>query len=208
MAQPPAYSRSFSFTNQSTNFPTTPQPGLRLDTEFNNLATSIAGIRTNMALLQRDDGALANTSVGLDQLKAEVLVGMRNLANLGTVTEEDINDLLDEAMAGAASLTAANVFTTTQNVRAGTATTLRDYLVLQPTDYGAGKPRLVVRKSATADTWLLVVEDGAGGTPKLDIQGGVTLNGDTPYTDDNLDLTNYQTAADAQRIAIRYAYAR
>jgi len=208
MAQPPAYARSFSFTDHSTNLPSTPQPGVRLDTEFNNLGTSISGIRTNLALIQRDDGALANASVGLDQLKPEVLVGMRSLANLGDATGEDINALLDEALAGLPELAAANVFTTTQNVRAGTATTLRDYLVLQPTDYGAGNPRLVVRKSATADTWILVVEDGAGGSPVLNIQGVVQLNGLTPYTTADLDLTSYQTAADVRRLAIRYAYAR
>ena len=262
MAQPPAYARSYSFTDHSTNFPATPQPGVRLDIEFNNLATSVAGIRTNMALLQRDDGALANGSVGPDQLSTGLTMGLRSVSNWATDTAYVVNDatwvanalyrcavshtsaaafatdlaasrwtlivdivpyaeaavedavigdiVIDEVaisalIAGKADKASDNAFSAGQSIRAGTATTQIDYLTLQPTDYGAGKPRLVIRKASTADTWLLVLEDGAGGTPKLDIQADVTLNGDVPYTDGDFAVSDFPTLAQVRRIARRQA---
>lgn len=265
MPQPPAYARSYSFTDHSTNFPTVPQPGLRLDTEFNNLATSIAGIRTNIALLQRDDGALANGAVGPDQLSTSLTLGLRSVRDWATATAYVVNDavwrtnalyrcatshtsgasfstdlaagrwtlvtnlntyavaaveaavigdiVIDEEaisalIAGKADKDTDNEFSAGQSVKAGAATAQVDYLTLQPTDYGAGKPRLVFRKSSVADTWILLVEDGAAGVAKLDIQGTVTLNGDVPYTDDNLDPESLLNAEDIRRTAIRYAYAR
>ena len=265
MAQPPAYARSFSFTDHSTNLPSTPQPGVRLDTEFNNIGLSIAGIRTNIALIQRDDGALANGAVGPDQLSTSLTLGLRSVSNWATATAYIVNDAVwrsnalyrcatshtsaaafptdlaagrwtlvtdlntyavaevaeaaigeividEQAIAdlidAKADKDADNAFSAGQSIKAGAATLQADYLLAQPTDYGAGKPRAYLRKSSTAGTWLFGVEDGAGGSPVLNLQGVIQLNGLTPYTTANLDLTPYQTEADVRRLAIRYAYAR
>lgn len=75
MAQPPTYDRQFSFTNYQALHPSTPLPAVSLELELNTAKETLDAVLTNLALIQRDDGALANDSVGLDQLTAEVLVG-------------------------------------------------------------------------------------------------------------------------------------
>lgn len=68
MSQPPAYSRLFSFTGFSASSPNAQQPGVSLDAEFNAILNTVSVVRTNLALIQRDDGAIANGSVGINQL--------------------------------------------------------------------------------------------------------------------------------------------
>lgn len=66
MAQPPPYVPATSFISyqaQQSWF-----PGQQLDAEFNNLDTIIGDIEANLALIQRDDGALANGSVTFSSL--------------------------------------------------------------------------------------------------------------------------------------------
>lgn len=73
MAQPTEYAPSHEFlTNEGSdpNF-----PGSELDIEFNALKTTTDEIRTNLALIQRDDGALKNRAVGYDQLADELRTG-------------------------------------------------------------------------------------------------------------------------------------
>jgi hypothetical protein len=65
VSQPPPYSPSHSFISDVT---TGTFPGQALDVEFNKIATVTDAIETNIALIQRDDGTLANASVGFDQL--------------------------------------------------------------------------------------------------------------------------------------------
>jgi len=72
MAQPTAYTRQYNFTNFTTLNPTTPQPGVQIDTEFNAVKSTIDQILTNLALIQRDDTGLANQTVGYRQLKPEI----------------------------------------------------------------------------------------------------------------------------------------
>lgn len=70
MSQPPPYTPSHSFVSDSAtlaNF-----PGQSLDVEFNGLKTTTDAIRANLALIQRDDGALANGSVTYDSLSSTV----------------------------------------------------------------------------------------------------------------------------------------
>ncbi|MEY9506913.1 hypothetical protein ABIE87_006471 [Bradyrhizobium diazoefficiens] len=66
MSQPPPYTPAHSFVSDSStlaNF-----PGQALDVEFNDIKTTTDAIRANLALIQRDDGALANNSITYDQL--------------------------------------------------------------------------------------------------------------------------------------------
>jgi hypothetical protein len=67
--------RAFSFSNFQAQNPSTPLPASPLEQEFNNAKATLDAVLANLALIQRDDGALKNASVGLDQLKAEVPVG-------------------------------------------------------------------------------------------------------------------------------------
>lgn len=75
MTQPTQYNRQFSFTNYQAVHPTDPLPGTSVDAELNAIRVTTEGVLASLALIQRDDGALANDSVGLDQLTAEVTVG-------------------------------------------------------------------------------------------------------------------------------------
>lgn len=72
MAQPTPYSRQYDFTGFSAYFPSDQQPGVNLDAEFNAVRTSLNAAITNLALIQRDDGALANASVTMDTLAPDV----------------------------------------------------------------------------------------------------------------------------------------
>ena len=58
MAQPTPYTRTTNFTDYSTSNPSDPQQGTSLDAEFNDIKTTTDQIRSNLALLQRDDGDL------------------------------------------------------------------------------------------------------------------------------------------------------
>jgi hypothetical protein len=68
VSQPPPYNRSFSFSNFQAQTPTGVPPGSQIDGELNNIKAALDGVGTNLALIQRDDGALMNGSVSFDQL--------------------------------------------------------------------------------------------------------------------------------------------
>lgn len=90
MTQPAAYDPSTSF--DSFNPSSFPNFGRKLDVELENVATTTDEIRTNLALIQRDDGDLANESVGRDQLKDEVAMGVNTPATWATATEYSPRD--------------------------------------------------------------------------------------------------------------------
>lgn len=73
MPQPPVYSRQYSFTGFSTNYPSDQQPGTQIDAELNAVKVTLDAILSNLLLLQRDDGALKNASVTLATLASDVL---------------------------------------------------------------------------------------------------------------------------------------
>lgn len=76
MSQPPEYERQYSFTGYSQANPAALIPGAKIDQELNAAKQTMDAIRANLALIQRDDGALANDSVGVDQMKPEVTLGL------------------------------------------------------------------------------------------------------------------------------------
>jgi hypothetical protein len=73
MSQPTPYNRLYNFTDFQTVNPTAPLPATQLDNELNAVQLTAAQIRTNLGLIQRDDGALANQSVTPDSLSAGAL---------------------------------------------------------------------------------------------------------------------------------------
>jgi hypothetical protein len=76
MAYPPAYTRTFSFTDWETTHPGEPKPGPQLDNEYDNVSNALTATQDALALIQRADGALANDSVGVDQLQDDVFDGI------------------------------------------------------------------------------------------------------------------------------------
>lgn len=77
MSQPPPYDRQFNFQNQALLTPNDPPPADEMDSEYNAIKLTLDATLANLALIQRDDGALKNDSVGLDQLKDEVLTDIQ-----------------------------------------------------------------------------------------------------------------------------------
>lgn len=56
-------------------------PGAKIDQELNAVKQTSDAVRANMALIPRDDGALANDSVGVDQRKPEVTLSLSAVAD-------------------------------------------------------------------------------------------------------------------------------
>ena len=63
MAQPPTYVRQANFVGALHASPVAPFPVQSLDTEFNTIKTTLDATLTNLALIQRDDGALRTSVV-------------------------------------------------------------------------------------------------------------------------------------------------
>ena len=64
MSQPPAYNRTADFTQRDGN----DTDHAALNAELDGAALSVNAIRSRLGLIQRDDGALANNSVGAEQM--------------------------------------------------------------------------------------------------------------------------------------------
>lgn len=92
MPYPSQYTRGYSFTSYQTNEPDVPLPGDKVDVELNAIAIVTANIIAQMALIQRADGALANASVGFDQLKAELSIGINPAEPWATATAYVVGD--------------------------------------------------------------------------------------------------------------------
>jgi hypothetical protein len=68
MAQPPDYTRQYDFTDWQTTHPSDPLPADQVDAELNAVKQTTDAINDNLALIQRDDGLLANNVVTPDSL--------------------------------------------------------------------------------------------------------------------------------------------
>lgn len=73
---PTPYDRQFDFTDFSTNYPSTQQPGVDIDAELNAVKVSMDTTQSRLAEIQRDDGALVNEIVTRDSLAPEIAAGI------------------------------------------------------------------------------------------------------------------------------------
>lgn len=99
MPQPQPYDRQFSFTGFSSNYPSDPQPGVQIDGEFNAVKATLDAILSNLLKIQRDDGALRNSSVTLSSLATDVLTAIvgdswRIRGGWATNTDYMVNDVV------------------------------------------------------------------------------------------------------------------
>lgn len=94
MAQPTPYVPSFDFSDFSTLNPDTPQPGVSLDAQFNAIKLTTDEVLDNLALIQRDDGLLANGIVTPDSLSDEIYAGISRAIPWVTATEYEAGDLV------------------------------------------------------------------------------------------------------------------
>jgi hypothetical protein len=87
MANPGKYTPSFSFAGYQTTSPTRPLPGVRVDTEYNNIAQSLGDTIDALADIRRDDGKLQNGIVTVESLDPGMAIGILPPANWVTATE-------------------------------------------------------------------------------------------------------------------------
>lgn len=117
MPAPTPYVLTYDFTDFQVANPTTPLPADKHEIEYNNISLSIGQIITNMGLIQRSDGQLANESVGVDQLADDVRVflgaGTGDIAVLAGILPdiELLADIEDGTLATAAIRNVAAVAT-------------------------------------------------------------------------------------------------
>lgn len=110
MPQPTAYDRQFNFQNQQALTPDDPLPANQVDAELNAVKITLDEILANLELIQRDDGDLANASVGEDQLAPDLaLLGnsLIEILAIQTALEADAAAADLSATAAAASAAAA-----------------------------------------------------------------------------------------------------
>lgn len=94
MAQPQPYDRSIDFTDRDGD--DTDHAGL--NAELDAAATSINQIRNNLQQIQRDDGELANQSVGADQLAPDAFAAVQASVNSAV---QDAQDAAQSALTSA-----------------------------------------------------------------------------------------------------------
>jgi hypothetical protein len=76
MADPTKYTPDYDFSDYQEDNPTTPLPANELDVELANIAASIDSVVEAIKNVRRSDGAVKNDSIGYDQLKDEVDLGI------------------------------------------------------------------------------------------------------------------------------------
>ena len=92
MSQPPTYNRFQNFANWAAANPGDIYIGSDFDGEFNRIKATLDATLTNLALIQRDDGALASGSVGRDQLDASVAAGVNTPTSWTTGVAYTVRD--------------------------------------------------------------------------------------------------------------------
>jgi len=77
---PKPYDRVHVFGSESSNNPSAPIQGTNLDAEFNAVEVALDETQARLAQIQRDDGQLANDSVGSDQLNDSAILEVEDAA--------------------------------------------------------------------------------------------------------------------------------
>ena len=86
------YVRGTSFTSVQAADPVSPLSGPGVDAEFDRIKLSLDSVAAALDHIQRDDGALANGSVGADQIEPAVYAGLNPADPWLTGTDYAIND--------------------------------------------------------------------------------------------------------------------
>lgn len=100
MAQPRDYTRQYNFSDFQTTSPSDPLPAAKVDSELNAVKLTLDDLNTNIALVQRDDGALKNNAVHKDAFDTGALAlinatGYTPKGDWATSTSYSVNDLVD-----------------------------------------------------------------------------------------------------------------
>ena len=87
MPQPTPYVQSSDFSEYQAGNTSAPFNGANLDNELSKIQTNLTGINSNLAIIQRDDGAMRNQIVNPETLSPSVLA----LFVAGAVTIDPAN---------------------------------------------------------------------------------------------------------------------
>lgn len=156
MSQPTPYALAYSFQSWQISNPTRPLPADKIEAEYNAVALTLSQVLANLALVQRDDGKIANKTIGYDQLAPELTLGVREPSVWVTGKAYAVRD---------------TVFVGASLYRAVTAHTSGVFA----TDLAAGKWELLATivggvstmTDLTATAWRVFYSDGNGDVTEL-----------------------------------------
>lgn len=92
MAISTPYTRGTSFTDAQSADPLAPLSGPAVDGEFDRIKLTIDSLVDALDRIQRDDGRLANASVGADQIEPAVYTGLQPAAVWTTGVDYSVNE--------------------------------------------------------------------------------------------------------------------
>jgi hypothetical protein len=88
-ALPTPPTRQFSFTDYSTNYPTQPPPGDKLDAEFDRINTALGQVIQFTATLFQPDGTLKPGSVPPEALTTDLAAALQTINTAALTLEQD-----------------------------------------------------------------------------------------------------------------------
>lgn len=157
MADPTPYAAAYSFSGYQATNPADPLPGSSVDTEFFNIAESIATLVAAVKDVRRADGHLQNGSVTLNSLSSGVLTGIEVPTAWATGIDYVVGDTVYEGNA---------IYICLEDHTSGTFST----------DLAAGKWDLVFDIEPVAHSALLAATNTWSGVNTFKI-GGSSLPG-------------------------------
>jgi hypothetical protein len=171
------YDRQTSFTSYEAGNPTTPKRGTDLDAEFNAVKTALDNTQSNLELIQRADGKLANESVHGDAIGPDVIAAMaadvQDLISADlTAAQTAANNAANSATAAATSATnAAN----SASAAAGSATTAGAHAIDAAASAGAADAEASIATSAKLDAQAATdeAELWANAPPGTEVEPGL-----------------------------------
>lgn len=92
MANTTGYTRGTSFTDAQAAAPSNPLSGPAVDAEYDRIKIALDSIAQSLDLIQRDDGALASGSVGVEQIAPEVYTGLNPAVQWASGQNYTVND--------------------------------------------------------------------------------------------------------------------
>lgn len=96
MADPTAYTISYSFTGFQNDDPDSPLPAQYVDGELQDIQTAIASLRSAVMDIRRSDGTIRNGVVTVESLSPGLLTGIEQPTDWATATAYAVDDTVFE----------------------------------------------------------------------------------------------------------------
>ncbi len=126
MADPLRYDPSYDFSDFQESNSDSPLPGVQVDTQLADISTAIADHRNAIMDVRRADGALANGSVGPDQLADSLVIGF----TLRGAWDEDVDYSTGDGVSyGSALYKCREAHTSSSGHEPGVDTDLWEFLI-------------------------------------------------------------------------------